>query len=143
MMKGLLHSQPVVRIHPVTGRKWLTINQTCKRFIGGLPPNEGDAILRMLMAHMQKPEFGFRHTWKEGDLLMWDQQAVQHYAVNDFEGRRLVHRIAVLRSAVTYKGVKTVWTKFPGRLRKLGAHASWAAKRSITRRSRSSEDGSC
>ena len=60
------------------------------------------------MSHMQKPEFGFRHRWQEGDLLMWDPQAVQHYAVNDFEGRRLVHRIAVLRSADTCKGIKTV-----------------------------------
>jgi len=108
LVKGLLHSHPLVRTHPVTGRKWLTINQTYTRFIEGLPPIEADAILRLLMAHMQKPEFGFRHSWQEGDLLMWDQQAVQHYAVNDFEGRRLVHRIAVLRSAETYVGIKTV-----------------------------------
>jgi taurine dioxygenase len=108
LVKGLIHSHPLVRTHPVTGRKWLTINQTYTRFIEGLPPHEGKAILEMLMAHMQKPEFGFRHSWQEGDLLMWDQQAVQHYAVNDFEGRRLVHRIAVLRSADTYKGIKTV-----------------------------------
>ena len=107
LVKGLIHSHPLVRTHPVTGRKWLTINQTYTRFIEGLPPVEAEAILRMLMVHMQKPEFGFRHVWQEGDLLMWDQQAVQHYAVNDFEGRRLVHRIAVLRSAETYKGIKT------------------------------------
>jgi taurine dioxygenase len=108
LVKGLVSSHPIVKTHPVTGRKWLTINQTYTRFIQGLPPNEAEAILTMLMAHMQKPEFGFRHSWQEGDLLMWDQQAVQHYAVNDFSGRRLVHRIAVLRSAETYKGIKTV-----------------------------------
>ncbi len=108
LVKGLLHAHPLVRTHPVTGRKWLTINETYTRFIEGLPPNEAEAILALLKAHLQKPEFGFRHSWKEGDLLMWDQQAVQHYAVNDFEGRRLVHRIAVLRSADTYKGIKTV-----------------------------------
>ena len=108
LVKGLLHSHPLVRTHPVTGRKWLTINPTYTRFVEGLPPAEGEAILAMLLAHLQKPEFGFRYSWQEGDLLMWDQQAVQHYAVNDFEGRRLVHRIAVLRSAATYKGIKTV-----------------------------------
>ncbi len=108
LSKGLLHSHPLVRTHPVTGRKWLTINETYTRFIEGLPPNEAEAILGLLIAHLQKPEFGYRHSWEEGDLLLWDQQAVQHYAVNDFEGRRLVHRIAVLRSAATYKGIKTV-----------------------------------
>jgi taurine dioxygenase len=108
LVKGLLHSHPIVKTHPVTDRKWLTINQTYTRFIEGLPPHEGEAILAMLMAHMHKPEFGYRHSWQEGDLLMWDQQAVQHYAVNDSSGRRLVHRIAVLRSAETYKGIKTV-----------------------------------
>lgn len=108
LMKGLLHSHPLVRTHPVTGRKWLTVNKTYTRFVQGLPPNEGEAILALLMAHMDKPEFGFRHSWQEGDLLLWDQQAVQHYAVNDATGRRLVHRIAVLRSSEKYKGIKTV-----------------------------------
>ena len=108
LVKGLVHSHPIVRTHPVTGRKWLTVNKTYTRFIEGLPPIEGEAILTMLLAHMDKPEFGYRHAWQEGDLLMWDQQAVQHYAVHDAVGRRLVHRIAVLRSADKYKGIKTV-----------------------------------
>ncbi len=107
LAKGLISSHPVVRTHPVTGRRWLTINKTYTRFIEGLFPDEAEAILKMLMDHMQKPEFGYRHVWTEGDLLLWDQQAVQHYAVNDFSGRRLVHRIAVLRSRATYKGIKT------------------------------------
>jgi len=107
LAKGLIHSHPIVRTHPVTGRRWLTINQTYTRFIEGLNPDEAEAILKMLMAHLHKPEFGYRHSWKEGDLLLWDQQAVQHYAVNDFTGRRLVHRIAVLRSRDTYTGIKT------------------------------------
>ncbi|MEM7408829.1 MAG: TauD/TfdA family dioxygenase [Myxococcota bacterium] len=107
LAKGLIHSHPIVRTHPVTGRKWLTINHTYTRFIEGLFPDEAEAILNMLLAHLQKPEFGYRHSWQEGDLLLWDQQAVQHYAVNDFSGRRLVHRIAVLRSRESYTGIKT------------------------------------
>ena len=75
LVKGLLHSHPIVRTHPVTGRKWLTINQNYTRFIQDLSPHEGEAISAMLMAHMHKPEFGYRHAWQEGDLLMWDQQA--------------------------------------------------------------------
>lgn len=107
LVKGLIHSHPVVRQHPVTGRKWLTVNPTYTRFIQGLEPDEGAAILQMLLRHMQKPELGFRHHWQVGDLLIWDQQAVQHYAVNDFEGRRVVHRISALHSSAKYRGVKT------------------------------------
>lgn len=107
LVKGLIHSHPIVKTHPVTGRKWLTVNSTYTRFMEGLPPNEAEAILKMLLAHMQKPEFGFRHHWQAGDLLIWDQQAVQHYAVVDYTGRRLVHRISALQSAANYIGIKT------------------------------------
>lgn len=62
-------------------------------------------LLDLLLRHMQKPEYGFRHRWTEGDLLLWDLQAVQHYAVNDASERRVVHRIAALATNETYVGV--------------------------------------
>ena len=107
LIKGLIHAHPIVRTHPVTHRKWLTVNSTYTRFIQGLPPLEAEAILKLLLSHMQKPEFGYRHRWQHGDLLIWDQQAVQHYAVVDYTGRRLVHRISALTSAAKYTGIKT------------------------------------
>jgi taurine dioxygenase len=106
LQKGLIHEHPVVKTHPVTGRKWLSVNSTYTRHILGIEPLEAQSLLDFLLRHMQKPEFQFRHHWQEGDLLLWDQQAVQHYAVNDFEGRRLVHRIATLANAETYTGIK-------------------------------------
>ena len=108
LVKGLIHSHPVVRQHRAVDRPWLSVNSTYTRFIQGLPPLESETILRFLMQHMQKPEFGYRHQWQVGDLVIWDQQAVQHYAVNDYEGRRLVHRISALASKETYTGVKLV-----------------------------------
>lgn len=108
LVKGLIHQHPVVRQHSVTGRSWLTVNPTYTRFIDGLAPLEAEMVLDMLLRHMQKPEFGFRHHWREGDLLIWDQQAVQHYAVGDFSGRRVVHRISALATDETYTGVKLV-----------------------------------
>ena len=105
LSKGLIHSHPVVREHPVTGRRWITVNSTYTRFIEGLNPIEGTMLLDLLLRHMQKPEFGFRHHWTVGDLLIWDQQAVQHYAVHDSSERRVVHRIAALANADTYTGV--------------------------------------
>jgi taurine dioxygenase len=106
LSKGLIHEHPVVRVHPVTGRRWLTVNSTYTRFIQGVEPLEAQMLLDFLLRHMLKPEFQFRHHWREGDLLLWDQQAVQHYAVNDFEGRRVVHRIATLATADGYTGIK-------------------------------------
>ncbi len=107
LVKGLFHSHPVVRSHSVTGRPWLTVNSTYTRFIEGLSPLEGQMILELLLRHMQKPEFGLRHHWRKGDLLIWDQQAVQHYAVGDFTGRRVVHRISALATRETYTGIQT------------------------------------
>jgi taurine dioxygenase len=103
--KGLIHEHPIVRVHPVTGRRWLTVNSTYTRFIQGVGPLEAAMLLDLLLRHMQKPEFGFRHHWQEGDLLIWDQQAIQHYAVNDSSGRRVVHRIATLADPDSYTGV--------------------------------------
>lgn len=103
--KDLIQSHPLVREHPVTGRKWLTVNPVYTRFIRGITPLEAKMLLDTLLQHMQKPEFGFRHHWSEGDLLIWDQQAVQHYAVNDAGSRRVVHRITALATNDTYVGV--------------------------------------
>lgn len=88
--------RPVVMRHPENGLPWLNVSPTYTRFIEGMPPVEGNGILDLLFQHMQRPEYGLRHTWTTGDLLIWDQRAVQHYAVRDFDGRRVMHRISVL-----------------------------------------------
>lgn len=105
LVKGLLHEHPVVKTHPVTGRRWLSINPTYTRFIQGIPPLEAKAILELLFQQLQKPEYQYRHHWQVGDLLLWDQRAVHHYAVADYEGRRLMHRISALETTDTYTGV--------------------------------------
>ncbi len=105
LSKGLICSHPLVKTHPHSGRKWLTVNPTYTRFIEGLNPLEAKHLLDMLLAHMQKPEFSYRHRWQEGDLLIWDQQAVQHYALVDYDGRRLMHRISALATKETYTGI--------------------------------------
>lgn len=93
---GRASLHPVVKRHPVNGLPWLNVSATYTRFIAGLPPLEAQSILDMLLRHLQTPEFGFRYSWSVGDLVLWDQRAVQHYAVRDFAGRRVIHRISVL-----------------------------------------------
>ncbi len=88
---------PIVRTHPVTGRKGLFINEAHTSRITGLPEDEGATLLARLCAHIVRPEFRFEHQWRAGDLLMWDNVAVQHRANFDYDLplRRLMHRTTV------------------------------------------------
>ena len=92
---------PIVRTHPVTGRKCLFINEAHTSRVLGLPEAEGAALLARLCAHIVKPEFRFEHQWRVGDLLMWDNVSVQHKANFDYDLplRRLMHRTTVRGSA--------------------------------------------
>ena len=88
---------PIVRTHPVTGRKGLFINEAHTSHIAGLSKAESDALLREICAHIIKPEFQYEHQWQAGDLLMWDNIAVQHKANFNYRlpSRRLMYRTTV------------------------------------------------
>lgn len=90
---------PVVRVHPETGAKGLFVNPTYTRHIVGVPPDESDMILSFLFAHSVKEQFTYRHHWREGDLLMWDNRSTMHRVLNDFPGRRLMYRVSVVGTA--------------------------------------------
>jgi taurine dioxygenase len=92
---------PIMRTHPVTGKKGLFINEAHTSHIVGLPKAEGDALLREICAHIIKPEFQYEHHWKAGDLLMWDNCAVQHKANFNYRLplRRLMYRTTVRGTA--------------------------------------------
>lgn len=87
---------PVVIKHPLSGRTGLYVNPQFTTQIDGLSKPESDAILNMLYAHCQKPEFQCRVRWQAGDVTMWDNRATWHKAINDYHGhRRYMHRITV------------------------------------------------
>lgn len=92
---------PLVRTHPVTGRKALFVNEAHTSHIVGLPQDEAGALLDELCRHIVRPEFAYTHRWQAGDLLMWDNCAVQHKATFDYALplRRLMHRTTVRGSA--------------------------------------------
>ena len=92
---------PIVRTHPVTGRKGLFINEAHTSHIAGLPKAEGDALLKEICQHVIKPEFQYEHHWQAGDLLMWDNVAVQHKANFNYRLplRRVMHRTTVRGTA--------------------------------------------
>jgi taurine dioxygenase len=92
-------SHPVFRTHDETGRKAIYVNRLMTRRIEGLPEQESDALLEALFNHSEKPEFVYRHVWKVGDLLLWDNRCSSH-ARDDFpsDQRRLMLRTTVVGS---------------------------------------------
>jgi taurine dioxygenase len=85
---------PVVRTHPYTGRKCLYVMRDDCTGIDGLEAEEAEALIAALADHIVKPTFVYRHQWRVGDLLMWDNCTVQHRAIQDYDmpRRRLMHR---------------------------------------------------
>jgi taurine dioxygenase len=85
---------PVVRTHPITGRKLLYVNESFSAAILGMDADAGQALLEELWAHLLRPELAFRHRWRTGDLVIWDNAATQHHATFDYgDAPRLLHRL--------------------------------------------------
>ena len=92
---------PVVRTHPVTGRKGIFANEGHTSHLTGMPRTESDALLAELYAHITQPQFIYGHSWRAGDLLMWDNIAMQHKATFDYDPLpRLLYRTTVRGPAV-------------------------------------------
>ena len=87
---------PVVRTHPETGRKALYVNRLMTEEIVGLPADESDQMLQILFAHAENKDHVYEHTWRLGDLVMWDNRCTQH-ARRDFPAgeRRLLRRVGI------------------------------------------------
>jgi len=89
-------AHPVARTHPATGRTCLYVNNNFTTRILGLSEGESDAVLRFLLAHVQRPDFQVRFRWAPGSVAFWDNRCTQHYAVPDYSGqRRVMHRVAI------------------------------------------------
>ena len=90
-------SHPVVRTHPVSGRKSLFVNEGFTTRINELSETESDAMLKFLFSHATRPEFTIRWRWQQHDVAFWDNRVTQHYAVDDYRPqRRIMHRATIL-----------------------------------------------
>ena len=78
-------SHPVVRIHPETGRKALFVNPGFTNRVEGVDAADGDALLDALFAHVTRPEFTYRHRWRLGQLVAWDNRATIHSATGGYD----------------------------------------------------------
>lgn len=88
---------PVIRTHPVSGRKSIYVNRAFTSHICGVSPLESEHLLALLLQHVQIPEFQLRWQWQRNTVAIWDNRSTQHLAVADyFPARRRVRRAAVL-----------------------------------------------
>lgn len=87
---------PVVRVHPVTGRKSLFVNNNFTTRILGITAEESAVLLPYLLQYVQRPDFQVRFSWEPGAVALWDNRCTQHYAVPDYSGhRRVMHRVTM------------------------------------------------
>jgi taurine dioxygenase len=100
---------PVVRLHPVTGEPALFVNPGFTSHIVGFSRIESDALLGLLYAHCVQPELVARHRWRDGDVVMWDNRATMHYAIDDYGTAPRRMRRVTLRgdTPVGVNGVKS------------------------------------
>jgi taurine dioxygenase len=89
-------SHPVIRTHPVTGRKSIFVNPLFTQHFDGMTRDESQGLLDTLFKHITRYEFVYRHRWQGGDIVMWDNRCTLHYAVHDYgDGKRVLHRTTV------------------------------------------------
>jgi taurine dioxygenase len=87
---------PVVRTHPMTGRKALFLGRRRNAYIPGLPLADSEALLDALWAHATRDEFTWYQQWRAGDLILWDNRCVMHRRdAFDPAARRVMHRTQV------------------------------------------------
>jgi alpha-ketoglutarate-dependent taurine dioxygenase len=86
---------PLILTHPETGEKGLYLTSRITHLLG-LPKAESEAVLAFLRSHASHVNYQFRHRWTAGDLVVWDNRATWHYAVDDYgHDLRHGHKISI------------------------------------------------
>lgn len=89
--------QPMIRVHPVTGRKSLYISPIYNDAIEGMDDAEAKAVLDALYEICSEPRFVYEHTWTQYDILMWDNRCTMHRILPyDPTERRVSHRTTIV-----------------------------------------------
>jgi taurine dioxygenase len=99
----------------VTGRRSLYVNRQFTSHLPQLRRAESDALLAHLFFFSEQPQFQCRYRWAPGGVGIWDNRSTQHYAVNDYDERRVAQRVTVLGDDP--QGSPPRWDHFtPGRM---------------------------
>ena len=85
---------PIVRTHPETGKKALYVTEAFVKEIKDLDPKESQEKLEFLYSHASQEKYIYRHKWSKGDLIVWDNRSVQHFAEHGYgDNERTMHRL--------------------------------------------------
>jgi taurine dioxygenase len=86
---------PIVRTHPENDRKALYLNPVRMEEIVGMPDDEAQGLISELMAHATQQKYEYRHQWRQGDMVIWDNRSVLHQANPDYDmnERRYLYRL--------------------------------------------------
>ncbi|MDX2379012.1 MAG: TauD/TfdA family dioxygenase [Acidimicrobiia bacterium] len=93
---GQMAIHPVVRVHPVTGRRSLFVNEHFTRRIVELSHDESEMLLGYLSRWAASPRFGVRYHWTAGTVAMWDNRCTQHCVLDDFDDERVLRRVTIM-----------------------------------------------
>ena len=85
---------PVVHVHAETNKKHLLLGSFVRNF-EGYTTEQSESLLTVLQAIITRPENTVRWSWQEGNIVIWDNLATQHYAIADYTEQRIVRRITV------------------------------------------------
>jgi taurine dioxygenase len=92
-------THPLVRVHPVTGRRALYLGRRRdwpSNYIVGMRNDDSEALLDELWAHATRPEYAWTHRWRAGDIVLWDNRCCMHYRTEiDLAHRRVMHRTTI------------------------------------------------
>jgi taurine dioxygenase len=80
---AVLH--PLVRTHPESGRKSIYLNPIRTEGIVGMEERDALSLLDELLNHATQPQYEYRHQWREGDMVMWDNRCLLHRANGDYD----------------------------------------------------------
>jgi len=98
-------SQPLVIVHPASGRRALYLNTGRMEGVEGLPEEEGFALIKSLYEHAIQPRYEYRHRWVPGDFVLWDNRSVMHQANADFDPEEFRYLYRLMLKGDALKGV--------------------------------------
>ena len=76
---------PLIRTHPDTGEKAIYLHKGKLEQFEGMDPESSQQLVDELMREIEKPEYIYRHKWRKGDVLIWDDRASMHQAFSDYD----------------------------------------------------------
>lgn len=88
---------PAVGTHPLTGRRYLGVDDCFATHFVELAAAESDMLLKLLREQLKLPRYHLRVHWQVDDLVIWDNVSTLHYAVGDYDAYRKMHRVTVSR----------------------------------------------